>query len=665
MKRQSFRGFMRRSFRTSFRERHPGEPMPLAPLRAISYASAGGAFSVLTNGQPLSAVMKIGFIGTESANVYSHKVVLMDETHNLVRTQTQYKNQLCRLRELLSGACDLVLLGFTGTPILSVPDEGWQLLNIIKGDQARTTEEGFISSFPTRPRPLFPMPLPQGIPDGILTAQRQRQLVHKVELHDETLNAYDRKRQQGVLGQRLRTYCNVCSFASSFHDGKSGNKTKILANPKGCCPKLLAVAEAVASSPLKALVMTGRSSGFTVMLEILRKVAEHSHPPFRVATMEDLSSFNHVSNLHGQEYRVLVADSVQCSEGVSFLAVRRALLTDVPELHSSFVQMCGRSIRMYGHRGLPEKDQQVVIQLYVASLPAWMKSGLGSWAFRAQRRHWTGKAAESGGKALLESLQGAGFKNLAQLKVAIDGLGISRSNVGDRPASASDKVRSFLARIGHAENIAEIDDCEESKSSRNNSSLIQAMRALSSSSSADDASLALSSSTADEDALEDLARQSRELAPALAGMRAWAVDKEIVEELSRPGARASSAPLWSNLGGDAGCIGDSNSIVEYDAEHAKARVTVVGRRLRGKTTMQAIALPAAPVTELVPLCDVPQSCEPAELAIVPAAVKQTGVRSLRAYVMESITKKQKVVETTRERIEVDTVVIKRVRTTLR
>ena len=108
----------------------------------------------------------------------------MDEAHNLVRSQTQYKQQLCRLRELLSGASDLVLAGFTGTPILSVPEEGQQLLNIIKGDQARSTEDGFLSSFPTRPRHLFPAALPAGIPDATLTLQRQKQEGVSCREHD-------------------------------------------------------------------------------------------------------------------------------------------------------------------------------------------------------------------------------------------------------------------------------------------------------------------------------------------------------------------------------------------------------------------------------------------------------------------------------------------------
>merc|ERR1719321_321827 len=109
------------------------------------------------------------------------------------------------------------------------------------------------------------------------------------------------------------------------------------------------------------------------MLEVMRQVAEKSQPPFHVATMDQLSEFNHVSNIRGEVYRVLVADAAQCSEGVSYFAVRRTYISDVPVSPSQFIQQCGRAIRMHGHRGLPEEEQTVTNQLYVSVFPKWMK----------------------------------------------------------------------------------------------------------------------------------------------------------------------------------------------------------------------------------------------------------------------------------------------------
>ncbi|CAE7199698.1 unnamed protein product [Symbiodinium sp. KB8] len=155
------------------------ECMPAAPLRALGYTSAGGSFAKIGgDNKPMSSLMKIGY-ATGTGNVYCNKIVLMDEAHNLVRSQTQYAEQLQRLRRLLYEARSLVLAGFTGTPILSEPSEGRQLLDIIKGVMAPDGDEGYLSSFPMRPQPLFPVSLPRGLPDGVLTLARRRQLIRK------------------------------------------------------------------------------------------------------------------------------------------------------------------------------------------------------------------------------------------------------------------------------------------------------------------------------------------------------------------------------------------------------------------------------------------------------------------------------------------------------
>eukprot|EP00435_Cladocopium_sp_Y103_P060993 s369_g22.t1 len=148
MKGQSFRGFMRKSFRDLFKAQHPGEPMPLAPLIAISYASAGGSYVAMNHGQPVSAVMKISWHGArpESAgnagsagsaapgsdNVLDHKILLLDEVHQLLHPG-RYLWQLQQLRRQLTAAKGSVVVGFSGTLVLDQPEEGRQLLEILKG----------------------------------------------------------------------------------------------------------------------------------------------------------------------------------------------------------------------------------------------------------------------------------------------------------------------------------------------------------------------------------------------------------------------------------------------------------------------------------------------------------------------------------------------------
>jgi len=188
----------------------------------------------------------------------------MDEVHNLVRTQTLYDVQLGRLRELLTSAKGTVLAGFTGTPILSEPSEGRTLLDIIKGVDCRAGgaalgDEGFLSSFPMRPAPLFPVALPRGIPDAVLTPKFRGRFVKKVELGGETLQKYDLKRGKMIPDRRLRAYCNLCVYFGSLHEGRHGSKARILENMQACAPKLWQIAQDIASDNFKALVLISRS----------------------------------------------------------------------------------------------------------------------------------------------------------------------------------------------------------------------------------------------------------------------------------------------------------------------------------------------------------------------------------------------------------------------
>eukprot|EP00928_Gymnodinium_smaydae_P065647 TRINITY_DN4874_c1_g2_i2.p1 TRINITY_DN4874_c1_g2~~TRINITY_DN4874_c1_g2_i2.p1 ORF type:complete len:1277 (-),score=329.72 TRINITY_DN4874_c1_g2_i2:127-3894(-) len=440
MKGWFFLGCMRRSRREAFQRRFPGEPLPAAPLRALRYTSAGGRHTELgPSGLPASALLKVAF-DHQGKNVYSNKIVIMDEVHNLVRTQTQYGLQLERLRELLHGARGLVLAGFTGTPILSEPWEGRQLLDIIKGSTAGRGDEGYLSCFPFRPPALFPKSLPRGIPDAILTPNLRRRVVRHFVLSGEVLQRYDAKRQKGANSRRLCAYCGLSVHFGSLHNGKNGSRARILANMASCAPKLDLVAKEVAARPEKALVLINRSSGLEALLEHLQALGRISTPPFEVATMGELAAFNAAENLRGERFRVLVADATTCSEGVNFLAVRRVLLVDVPGTPSAFVQSVGRAIRMYGHRGLPDEERTVTTSLFVAKMPRWLRSPLGALVFRAQRRHGDPEEAASKARQLLRRLLGVGVKDLETLKARLDAYGASRAPAAAAAAAAAESA---------------------------------------------------------------------------------------------------------------------------------------------------------------------------------------------------------------------------------
>lgn len=414
-------GKIRPKLEERFKQRFPGERLPAAPLRALRYTSAGGSHAKLKeDGQPVSSLFKIGF-DCEGKNVYSNKVVVMDEAHNLVRAQTQYQEQLSNLRELLLGAKGTVLAGFTGTPILGEVSEGRRLLDVIKGSKAADlNDEGFLSSFPFRPQPLFPRSLPQGLPDAVLTPKLRAQFVKKVQLQGETLQRYDVKRKKDLPERRLRAYCNLCVHFGSFHGGINGNRHRVLKNFADCAPKLHAIAKDVAAIPTKALVLIAKNSGMEALIAYLQDLGRTSVPSFGVATMDDLADFNSAENLRGERFRVLVADALTCSEGVSFFAVRRVLLADVPATPSAMVQSVGRAIRLFGHRGLPEEEQTVRTTLYIAGFPSWMRSSLSAWAFRVQKRHQDSREAETKARRLLRTLRKVGINTLADLKSRLD-----------------------------------------------------------------------------------------------------------------------------------------------------------------------------------------------------------------------------------------------------
>eukprot|EP00445_Apocalathium_hangoei_P013960 CAMPEP_0203877952 /NCGR_PEP_ID=MMETSP0359-20131031/22515_1 /ASSEMBLY_ACC=CAM_ASM_000338 /TAXON_ID=268821 /ORGANISM="Scrippsiella Hangoei, Strain SHTV-5" /LENGTH=1254 /DNA_ID=CAMNT_0050797015 /DNA_START=52 /DNA_END=3816 /DNA_ORIENTATION=- len=431
-----YMGRMRKAWKDDFKCRFPNDPLPAAPLRALRYTSAGGRHTHLRDdGLPASSLFKIGFC-KEDPNVYSNKIVLMDEVHNLVRTQTQFGEQLTNLRTLLFGAKGVVLAGFTGTPILNEPQEGRQLLDIIKGIGAPVGDAGFLSSFPMRPRSLFPQSLPRGIPDSVLTPKLRRQFIKKVALDGEALQRYDRKRSTALPLRSLQRYCNLCVHFGSMHDGKHGSKARVLDSFDTCAPKLHAIACDVAAEPSKAVVLVARTSGMDAFLEHLRRLAAPAgceQPLFGIATMDELSAFNSPANLRGELFRVLVADATSCSEGVSFFGVRRLLLADVPSSPSALVQAVGRAIRMYGHRGLPANEWTVSTTMYAATMPRWLQSRLGTWAYRAQKHHHDPQVAKAKARNLVRKLIKVGIHSLEVLKAKL-------SSHFPQPAKASPRA---------------------------------------------------------------------------------------------------------------------------------------------------------------------------------------------------------------------------------
>jgi len=420
MKSSIVRGRFRRGLRSGLRAKYPGCPLPGAPLRALTYASAGGMFAALgDDGLPLSAVMKFGYRG--DGCVYSHKVILLDEAHNLVRAQTMFARHLAELRRQLLIADGCVLAGFTGTPLSDSLDSGRLLLDVIKGRVGEgRSDEGFLVSLAQKTPPLFPQIRPQGVPDTAISPTLQSKLCPEVELRGEALRSYDAKLADGASSRKLKSYCNIASYCCSFH---GQHRTTMLGDATNWMPKLAAIAAAVCHRREKAAILISRQGGYSAMVACMRQAAAQASPPFGVATGLKLAEFNAPSNARGQSHLVLVADSGQFCEGASFRNVRWLYLGDVPDTAGSWQQQCGRVARMFGHHDLPAAERSVTIVMPIATVPLWMREPLGAWAFRTMcpPPGISGdvvKASESA-RRLLEKLQTLGIKTLGDLQLHV------------------------------------------------------------------------------------------------------------------------------------------------------------------------------------------------------------------------------------------------------
>jgi len=371
------------SARVAFLAQFPEEWYPAAPLRAYRYTTAGGCLSKLNeDGRPRNPLLKIGY--DPSKPLWSHKVVLVDEGHHLTRPSPQFQAQLTTLRKHLYRAESTSLYVFTGTIADNVPADARALLKTVQGAVARARGagvEGFLSSYCARPEEDFARAVPGGVADGALDGEGWSALVRKAVLAGPALVRYVLKeRKELVPAARLGNFTNMYVHFASFSQEKAFNR--LTSAPAQYCPKLHAVCRHVSLLPDKAVVMCSNRTGFRTLLELLRNAGKQGG--FGVATVAQQADFNDsTTNLRGEIYRVLVADSASCSEGVSFLGVRRHHLVDVPRNFSAFTQQVARSVRLRGHDGLPAQERNVRVHLWAAAGDTTYKHCLETFALEA------------------------------------------------------------------------------------------------------------------------------------------------------------------------------------------------------------------------------------------------------------------------------------------
>ena len=84
-------------------------------------------------------------------------------------------------------------------------------------------------------------------------------------------------------------------------------------------------------------------------------------------------------------FRIMLAKTAQCGEGVSFKEVRHVHIVEPPWSHTDFVQQCGRAVRVHSHRRLPLEHHQVRLTMYVATIPNGLSAD--ELAVRHLRQH--------------------------------------------------------------------------------------------------------------------------------------------------------------------------------------------------------------------------------------------------------------------------------------
>jgi hypothetical protein len=81
-----------------------------------------------------------------------------------------------------------------------------------------------------------------------------------------------------------------------------------------------------------------------------------------------LADFNAPANSDGSSTAIMVADSNEASEGLSFMSVRRLYLANAPSSWLEYQQVVGRAVRSFSHHALVEPDRTVTVKVYIGTL---------------------------------------------------------------------------------------------------------------------------------------------------------------------------------------------------------------------------------------------------------------------------------------------------------
>ena len=333
------------------KETHPTANFPRAPLRAYAY---GGRLDC-----DRAPIFKFG---ASPNSVFSNKVVMMDEVHNLLKRGS---SALEYFKRALSTADGAVVVGLTATPVVTAAKDADDLVEIVRGSGPFA-----LATVSRESCDNFPATMPEGAADGYCLREPEflHDMVVNVTLQGPALVAYQRKSRdrlsqkgRAFSQKRMRRYCDVPV-------GRVTAKARqaILANPTEFVPKLHAVCNEVSKEATKCVIFADRCA-VDLLVSLARRAADGS---YAVGCSHDVAEFNSSGNVEGQVMRAIVLNRDFCSEGLSFFGVRRVLLASIPRSVAEFVQQVGRAVRMGSHDALPPEERVVRVLMFAAKVPS-------------------------------------------------------------------------------------------------------------------------------------------------------------------------------------------------------------------------------------------------------------------------------------------------------
>ena len=374
-----------------------GEGVLKAPLVAFSYTTGGGS-TARAGARPFNWRLPQH---VREANPYTGCVVICDEVHNMIAgiltnqlgettspaelkgilmnylepRAIQYRDKIGDLAQNLRTASDAVIVGMTATPIVHDSNDGKMLMSIIKGEGAEgRTNHGYISYFNSLTPLLYPVPSPDMSRPVFVGTE-----VRPVEMGPATFAAYMEK----INAKASSAYTNMAFYKNQALDRRYEQKIgdSMMEEPESIANKFRVVVDDMMQVEGKCLVLVHRDQASHGLELFLRRFCESQGCAGRVGYMYKclpkekakecaarneavLSQFNAPDNNDGSRMKIVIADTKDFSEGVSFFKVKHLAMVDPPESWGLYKQQIGRVLRSCDMPG-----RAINMRMYVSVAP--------------------------------------------------------------------------------------------------------------------------------------------------------------------------------------------------------------------------------------------------------------------------------------------------------